>query len=117
MIACATVAPAIALAIERGAVRKCLLSVCLLAVAPAVAAQERLTLDEAVRPPTVRNPTALVAEQEIRRAEGILKEVRAPSLPVLTANAVATELLPSTCTEHIVPPSMKRLRSIPMADS
>jgi outer membrane protein len=62
----------------------------LLAVAPAAAAQERLTLEEAVRRATARNPTALVAEQEIRRAEGILKEARAPSLPVLTANAVAT---------------------------
>lgn len=60
----------------------------LLIAAPALA-QERLTLDEAVRRAVARNPTALIAEQEIRRAEGILKEARAPSLPLLSANAVA----------------------------
>ena len=61
----------------------------LLIAAPAIA-QEKLTLEEAVRRAVARNPTALIAEQEIRRAEGILKEARAPSLPILTANAVAT---------------------------
>jgi outer membrane protein TolC len=61
----------------------------LLIAAPALA-QEKLTLEEAVRRAVARNPTSLIAEQEIRRAEGILKEARAPSLPVLSANAAAT---------------------------
>jgi outer membrane protein len=61
----------------------------LLVAAPAFA-QEKLTLEEAVRRAVARNPTALIAEQEIRRAEGILKEARAPSLPFLGANALAT---------------------------
>jgi outer membrane protein TolC len=63
---------------------------CLLLVAAPAFAQERLTLEEAVRRAIARNPTALIAGQEIRRAEGILKEARAPSLPVLTANGIAT---------------------------
>src|SRR5882724_11136096 len=65
-------------------------AVALLLIAAPAFAQERITLDEAVRRATARNPTALVAEQEIRRAEGILKEVRAPALPILSANAIAT---------------------------
>jgi outer membrane protein len=73
----------------RGALLANLVVALLLIAAPAFA-QERLTLDEAVRRATARNPTALVAEQEIRRAEGILKEVRAPALPILTANGIAT---------------------------
>lgn len=60
----------------------------LLIAAPALA-QEKLTLEEAVRRAVARNPTSLIAEQEIRRAEGILKEARAPSLPFLTVNAAA----------------------------
>ena len=68
-----------------------------LVTAPAFAAPpapgiERLTLEEAVRRAIARSTTSLIAEQEIRRAEGILKEARAPSLPVLTGNAVATRL-------------------------
>src|SRR4051812_3337840 len=55
-------------------------------------AAERLSLEEAVRRSIARNPTALIAEQEIRRAEGLLKEARAPALPVLTANGIGTRL-------------------------
>src|SRR2546423_2844545 len=62
----------------------------LLAVAAPALAQQKITLDEAVRRATARNPTALVAEQEIRRADGIPKEGRAPALPTLTANGIAT---------------------------
>jgi outer membrane protein len=66
-----------------------------LAVAPAAGpapVPERLTLEEAVRRAIGRNPTALIAEQEIRRVEGFLKEAAAPSLPILTANGTATRL-------------------------
>ena len=59
--------------------------------APALA-QQKITLDEAVRRATARNPTALVAEQEIRRAEGLLREARAPALPFLSANGAGTRL-------------------------
>jgi len=62
---------------------------CVAAAGPALS-QEKLTLQEAVRRAVARNPTSLIAEQEIRRAEGILKEVRAPALPFLSANATAT---------------------------
>jgi len=65
-------------------------AVALLLIAAPAFGQEKITLDEAVRRATARNPTALIAEQEIRRAEGILKEVRAPALPILSANAIAT---------------------------
>jgi outer membrane protein TolC len=63
----------------------------LLLAAPAFADQ-RLSLDEAVRRALLRNTSAIVARQEIARAEGILEEQRAPSLPILSGNAVATRL-------------------------
>jgi outer membrane protein TolC len=62
-----------------------------LAALPAFA-QERLTLDEAVRRALLRNSNALFAQQEIVRAEGILGEARAPSLPNLSANGTYTRL-------------------------
>lgn len=55
-------------------------------------AQQRLTLDEAVRRAVLRNSTALVARQEILRAEGVLREVRAPALPALAGNAAGTQV-------------------------
>jgi outer membrane protein TolC len=64
----------------------------LLCIAAPALAQEKISLEEAVRRAVARNPTSLIAEQEIRRAEGILKEARAPALPFLTANGVATRL-------------------------
>jgi len=39
----------------------------LLTVAASALGQERLTLEDAVRRAIARNPTALIAEQEIRR--------------------------------------------------
>lgn len=39
-----------------------------------------------------RNPSVLTAEQEILRAEAIVREVRASSLPILTGNAIGTRL-------------------------
>ena len=58
----------------------------------AARAVEKLTLEEAVRRALQHNVTAQVAAQEIRRAEGIVKEVRAPGLPQLTGNAIGTRL-------------------------
>jgi outer membrane protein TolC len=62
-----------------------------LAAVPAVA-QEKLSLEEAVRRALLRSTSSLVAQQEIARAEGILRELRAPSLPVITGNATGTLL-------------------------
>ncbi|HTO98688.1 MAG TPA: TolC family protein [Myxococcales bacterium] len=69
-------------------------------------AQEKLTLEEAVRRAVARNPTALIAEQEIRRAEGILKEVRAPAMPQLSLNGSYTrnDSSHSTTTGQVVIP-------------
>lgn len=62
------------------------------AAQPGSPAPETLTLEEAVKRAIQRNPTAQVAQQEIARAEGVLREVRAPSLPTLSGNAVYTRL-------------------------
>jgi outer membrane protein TolC len=51
-----------------------------------------ISLDEAVRRATARNPTAEVAAQEILRAEALAKQVRATWLPTLNANGVYTRL-------------------------
>ncbi len=51
-----------------------------------------VSLDEALRRALARNPTVQVAIAEIRRAEGLVQEVRGPTLPQLTANATGTEL-------------------------
>ena len=57
----------------------------LLCAAPIASAQQRLTLGEAVQRAVTRSVSAVFAQQEILRAEGILKEARAPSLPQLAA--------------------------------
>src|SRR5213080_3034300 len=67
-------------------------AIAFLVIAAPAFAQERITLEEAVRRATARNPTSLIAEQEIRRAEGLLREARAPSLPFLSANGTGTRL-------------------------
>jgi outer membrane protein TolC len=46
---------------------------------------ERLTLAVAVQQALARNPTALVADEEIRRSQALMEEVRAASLPTLDA--------------------------------
>src|SRR4051812_330328 len=72
------------------------------------AAAERLSLEEAVRRSIARNPTALIADQEIRRAEGLLKEARAPALPFLTANAIGTRLDSARTTAGASQPTLPR---------
>lgn len=62
----------------------------LLAALPALA--ETLSLDEAVRRALIRNSTAVIAQQEIARAQAIVQEVRGPALPQLSANAADTRL-------------------------
>ena len=53
---------------------------------------EKVSLTEAVRRALARNPTAVVAMQEIKRAEALLVEARAGSMPSLTANATLLRL-------------------------
>jgi outer membrane protein TolC len=60
-----------------------------LLAAPAFA-QEKLSLEEAVRRAVARSVTSIVAEQEIVRAEGILQEDRAQSLPTIGLNGTYT---------------------------
>lgn len=53
---------------------------------------ETVGFDEAVRRALARNPGAVVAAEEVRRAEGILGEVRAGSMPFLGATGTLTWL-------------------------
>lgn len=53
---------------------------------------EKVSLTEAVRRALTRNPTAVVAFQELKRAQALLEEARAPALPSLSANATLTRL-------------------------
>jgi outer membrane protein TolC len=55
-------------------------------------AAEKISLTEAVRRALTRNPTAVVAMQEIRRAEALLVEARAGSMPSLTASGTLLRL-------------------------
>lgn len=60
-----------------------------LLAAPAFA-QEKLSMEEAVRRAVLRSVTSIVAEQEIVRAQGILQEDRAQSLPTIGLNGAYT---------------------------
>jgi outer membrane protein TolC len=53
---------------------------------------EKISLTEAVRRALTRNPTAVVAMQEIRRAEALLVQARSGSMPSLMANGILTRL-------------------------
>jgi outer membrane protein TolC len=56
------------------------------------AALEKVTFDEAVRRALARNPGAVVAAEEVRRAEGLLGEARSGSLPFLGVTGSLTWL-------------------------
>jgi outer membrane protein TolC len=80
---------------------------------------EKISLTEAVRRALTRNPTAVVAMQEIRRAEALLVQARAGSMPSLIANGTllrldGDRLLSSpgslaTATTPAVPPSSRNI--------
>ncbi len=82
-------------------------------------AAEKISLTEAVRRALARNPTAIVAMQEIRRADALLVEARAGSMPSLMANAMLLRLdgdrlltspgTPATPTAPAVPPSSRNI--------
>ena len=56
------------------------------------AALEKVTFDEAVRRALAKNPNAVVAAEEVRRAEGLLGEARSGSLPFLGVTGTLTWL-------------------------
>ncbi len=51
-----------------------------------------ITFDEAVKRSMTRNGMARVADQEVRRAQALVEQVRAAWLPILTANGTYTRL-------------------------
>ncbi|HEX7508987.1 MAG TPA: TolC family protein [Polyangia bacterium] len=80
---------------------------------------EKISLTEAVRRALARNPTAVVAMQEIRRAEALLVQARAGAMPSLMANGTLLRLdsdrllsspgSPATATAAAVPPSSRNI--------
>jgi outer membrane protein len=60
--------------------------------APNPAAPPKITLNDAIQRALARNPSAAVAAEEVRRAQALVREARAASLPTLTGNAVYTRL-------------------------
>jgi outer membrane protein TolC len=59
---------------------------------PQAVAPPRLAFDEAVRRALARNPSAAIAQQDVRKAEALVEQARAASLPTLTGNGVYTHL-------------------------
>ena len=53
---------------------------------------QRLTLGQAIQRALAQNVTMVVAIEEIRRAEALVKQARASSLPTLNANGIYTHL-------------------------
>ncbi len=53
---------------------------------------QRMSFDGAVKAALAKNPTNLIAQQEIRRYHALMEQVRAASLPKLTAGGVYTRL-------------------------
>jgi outer membrane protein len=61
-------------------------------VAPVASAAERVTLDQAIEHALRRNPSAQAAALEFERAETLVRQARAGSLPALTGSASYTHL-------------------------
>jgi outer membrane protein TolC len=64
----------------------------LASAAPARGQSTTLSFDQAIRQAFARNPDALIASEEVTRARAMLEQMRAGSLPTLTATATLTEL-------------------------
>ncbi len=62
------------------------------ATAPVAAATERVTLDQAIERALRRNPSAQAAALELDRADALVRQARAASLPALNGNATYTRL-------------------------
>lgn len=55
-------------------------------------APKNYTFEQALRRVIERNPSSLTAEQEVLRAEALVREARAASLPTLTGNATGSRI-------------------------
>ena len=64
----------------------------LLCGSAARAQPERVTFAEAMQRAVARNASVLVAAQEISRVHGLMREVRAAALPILTGNGAYTRI-------------------------
>lgn len=73
----------------------------------------RFTLNQAILTALQRNPTLLIAEQEIKRTKGVIIEIRAQALPHITAsgnwqwtdpNLNSAQILQGTTTPGSTPP-------------
>src|SRR4051812_37583688 len=53
---------------------------------------ERITFADAVKRALAHNPTARVADEEIRRAHALMEQARAASLPTIVGNGTYTRL-------------------------
>jgi outer membrane protein TolC len=62
------------------------------AASPAAAVPERLSFEEAVRRATTRNPSVAAAATDILRADGLLRQARAATLPAVGVSATNTTL-------------------------
>jgi outer membrane protein TolC len=81
--------------IPRSSSLACALAVAVALVLPRLARAEGappITLQEAIRRAVARNPSWATAQEEIRRADALVKEARAASLPTLYGNATYTRL-------------------------
>ncbi len=76
----------------RTSARAAAFAVALLLSARAGAAPEEISLDGAVAQALARHPTAIIAAEEIRRAQALVEQVRSSSLPTLFANGSYTRL-------------------------
>jgi outer membrane protein TolC len=83
------------------------------------AVYEKISLTEAVRRALARNPTAVVAMHEIKRAEALLVQARAASMPSLNGNVTLLRLdsdrlltspgSPATATTPAIPSSSRNI--------
>jgi len=60
--------------------------------APEEPAPEAIEFDEAIRRAAGQSPTAVIAAEEVRRAEGLLAEARSGALPLLAATGTASRV-------------------------
>lgn len=62
------------------------------AASPAAATAERMSFEDAVRRAVTRNPSVAAAASDILRAEGLLRQARATTLPLVSASGTNTTL-------------------------
>jgi len=63
---------------------------------------QSISFDAAVSQALARNPSTLTAAQEVRRAQGLMEEVHAASIPTLVANGSYTRLDSDRVENHVI---------------